>query len=511
MKNPLGIFPCILTALLSFFECASAQISWFPPVPVTSGDQDDTHASFVRRGPPYEGPRPEWMIFQRSSPATHSSAICAMQTTLYDNHWNDTIEVITVDTNAVNDFPAMAEQSWVPYPSPRMALWQRSVNGTSSVVASYDPGSGWSKALHIDSGFGSASPSVIPGDSGFAAVWIRSGRVVYAEFKHDAWSDLEIVSLHNDTLTAKPQVIDLTAYSGLPNKPLVIWESRLHDDSATTRILYSFRTDSSGWSLPDTIAATGQNLNPRFVKNSVYGPMTLSWESNRANSWQIFGAYGCYCPGGLWSTRSDVYVMPDTYEHRDASFTDIGIITGRNGNTTSADISFMAGVWLSTISGIAAVNIGTAGGYGAETFMPAEAVEYRNPIISTGTGYDPWEVWAVWESNESGYWNLHGSRTDIVLGVIDPENIPSTLTLAQNYPNPFNPTTTLSFVISHSSFVSLKVYDVPGREVATIVNEELPPGEYTRTWDAKGVPSGVYFYRMTAGRFSETKKLVIVR
>jgi predicted alpha/beta superfamily hydrolase len=83
--------------------------------------------------------------------------------------------------------------------------------------------------------------------------------------------------------------------------------------------------------------------------------------------------------------------------------------------------------------------------------------------------------------------------------------------LFQNYPNPFNPSTTLSFVIGQWSFVSLKVYDVLGIEVATIVNEEKPAGTYEITWNASNLPSGVYFYQLKAGSYAATKKLLLLK
>jgi len=91
------------------------------------------------------------------------------------------------------------------------------------------------------------------------------------------------------------------------------------------------------------------------------------------------------------------------------------------------------------------------------------------------------------------------------------ENKPSNFELAQNYPNPFNPSTTIQFQIPKSSFVNLKVYDILGKEVATLVNEEKPLGTYEVTWYAEHVPSGVYFYRIQAGNFVETKKLVLLK
>ncbi len=99
-----------------------------------------------------------------------------------------------------------------------------------------------------------------------------------------------------------------------------------------------------------------------------------------------------------------------------------------------------------------------------------------------------------------------------VTGVKDiSQTIPETFNLMQNYPNPFNPSTTISFSLPSKSFVSLKVYDVIGNEVATIVNQELSAGNYTKQWNAENMSSGVYYYQLKAGTFSETKKLVLLR
>jgi hypothetical protein len=83
--------------------------------------------------------------------------------------------------------------------------------------------------------------------------------------------------------------------------------------------------------------------------------------------------------------------------------------------------------------------------------------------------------------------------------------------LSQNYPNPFNPGTTISFSILHASFVTLTVYDVLGREAATLVNRTMEPGTYDAGFAGAGLPSGLYFYRLTAGPFTETRKMLLLR
>ena len=88
---------------------------------------------------------------------------------------------------------------------------------------------------------------------------------------------------------------------------------------------------------------------------------------------------------------------------------------------------------------------------------------------------------------------------------------PEKIILFQNYPNPFNPTTVLSFVISQRSFVTLKVFDVLGKDAATLVNEEKPAGNYKVSFNAGGLPSGIYFYQLRAGKFVVTKKMTIIK
>ena len=89
--------------------------------------------------------------------------------------------------------------------------------------------------------------------------------------------------------------------------------------------------------------------------------------------------------------------------------------------------------------------------------------------------------------------------------------IPALFKLNQNYPNPFNPSTEISFDIPKSSFVKLIIYDAAGREIELLANEDLKAGSYSVNWDASSYSSGVYFYKLIAGEFSETKKMVLIK
>jgi hypothetical protein len=92
----------------------------------------------------------------------------------------------------------------------------------------------------------------------------------------------------------------------------------------------------------------------------------------------------------------------------------------------------------------------------------------------------------------------------------DPIAMPSTFVLEQNHPNPFNPLTFIEYRLPADVQVTLKVYDVLGREMATIVDGLEHAGTYAVQWDASRVPSGIYFYRLRTGNFSTTRKLIVL-
>jgi hypothetical protein len=88
---------------------------------------------------------------------------------------------------------------------------------------------------------------------------------------------------------------------------------------------------------------------------------------------------------------------------------------------------------------------------------------------------------------------------------------PATFSLEQNYPNPFNPTTSIQYAIGSRQIITLKVYDVLGNEIATLVNEEKPAGEYEVEFNASELTSGIYFYQLKSGSFVETKKMILLK
>jgi hypothetical protein len=138
----------------------------------------------------------------------------------------------------------------------------------------------------------------------------------------------------------------------------------------------------------------------------------------------------------------------------------------------------------------------------AQTVYPISGTLNHNSFADTSNG------WAVTSNGEVIHYRPAGTSA------VDPRQesgVPAAYRLEQNYPNPFNPTTNVGFRIAHFGLVTLKVFDVLGQEVATLVNEQKEPGNYQVQFDASQLGSGVYFYTLKAGGFASTRKLLILR
>lgn len=182
------------------------------------------------------------------------------------------------------------------------------------------------------------------------------------------------------------------------------------------------------------------------------------------------------------------------------------------------------GIWTKVINGLTSTNITSAAVSGNNLFV---GVSGGGVFLTTDNGTN-------WSAVNTGLTNLYvyslavvgsdlyagtlasglwkRSLSDMVTTVEDNKiNQPSNFTLYQNYPNPFNPSTNIRFEVPTSGFVSLKVFDVLGREVAELLNEYKSVGNYDVNFDASKLTSGVYFYKLQTGNFSSTKKMVLTR
>ena len=183
-----------------------------------------------------------------------------------------------------------------------------------------------------------------------------------------------------------------------------------------------------------------------------------------------------------------------------------------NTGLTSADVRFLA---------ISGTNLfaGTRGGFFAGTPDGGVFLSTNNGTswtqVNTGLTNTNVQSLAISGTNlfagtrGDGVWRRPLSEMITSLHLSSSDHLPGEFSLEQNYPNPFNPSTNIGFAVPVGSFVSLKLYDLLGRAVATLVSEVLAPGSYEVTFDGVGLASGIYFYRLQAGPFVQTRKLVL--
>ena len=208
-----------------------------------------------------------------------------------------------------------------------------------------------------------------------------------------------------------------------------------------------------------------------------------------------------------------------------------------NGNDIFASITDSGGVYRSTDNGISWTRtslfnkfIRSIAVYGNNIFAAADNIGGTGGIYFSSNNGDNWSLKNEGFNNiPSQFYSLTIANNLVLTGVslnnslwqrplseiVNVQNmgleIPSSYSLEQNYPNPFNPKTVISFQLPVDSKVLIKIYDVQGREVETLVNEMLQAGTYSTQWNASAYPSGVYFYRMQADGYTVTKRMTLIK
>ena len=147
------------------------------------------------------------------------------------------------------------------------------------------------------------------------------------------------------------------------------------------------------------------------------------------------------------------------------------------------------------------------------TLLPfqTEMIEVMFKPVAEGFFTDTLHIRSETDTSRIAQILVIAGRTDTTYSIVPNEIIAADFKLAQNFPNPFNPFTTIKFSIPEQCNVVLKIYDVLGKEVATLVNEEKPAGEYEVEFNASGLTSGIYFYKLQAGDYNRTRKMILLR
>ncbi|OGU77132.1 MAG: hypothetical protein A2W11_11295 [Ignavibacteria bacterium RBG_16_35_7] len=269
------------------------------------------------------------------------------------------------------------------------------------------------------------------------------------------------------------------------------------DENSNPLIINNLITSNNSIDYGGGIAING-NSNPRFVNNTI--------SMNSAND-----------GGGILSWNNSHPIIENSILWNNSAPINPEISECCN-STTTVLYSDVPGGW----PGIGNINTDplftdTINFYLSEI---SKCIDAGNPDSTFNDPEDPLNPgYALWPAmgtlrNDMGTYGGPGAAGQLPVSVEEPDpinQIPIRFALYQNFPNPFNPTTVISWQLPISGYVSLKVYDVLGNEITTLVNEEKPAGSNEIEFDASGLPSGIYFYKLQAGNFVETKKMILLK
>lgn len=256
--------------------------------------------------------------------------------------------------------------------------------------------------------------------------------------------------------------------------------------------------------------------------NSVYGPVVLHIDSlyqmwylglSQNNLWQI--GYATSMDGVNWSKHPNNPVLAVSAGEWDATAVGVGSVLFFDGqyhiyyHGTSGDpLSGWEIGYATSPDGITwtkdtlnnPILTGAPGGW--------DAINAGFPrVIKDGNRYRMW-----YTGRASGSIDRMGYAEEVITGIETSDGTPpERFELKQNYPNPFNPATTITFSLTQSGFVTLKVYNILGKAVATLLEAHKPAGQYAVNFDASGLTSGIYYYTLTADGLKKSRKMVLLR
>ena len=255
--------------------------------------------------------------------------------------------------------------------------------------------------------------------------------------------------------------------------------------------------------------------NPEFTNGSQGSPTTLNLYSDNLNiypGWPNQGVGEHYATPviGKLSNSNELIICDNNWEATNPN--GFGNIFAYNKDGSSLPWSPLRPIGL--VKGVALADINNDG---SVELIAISSKTLREAYLHI------WTIPGIPFSHKDFPWPMYGHdryRTN-QLGFIPPDepvgiqptstNIPEKFSLFQNYPNPFNPATTIKFDIKNSAFTKLSVFDILGREIQILVNEELKTGSYSLVFDGSEYNSGVYFYRLSSGDFTETKRMLLIK
>ena len=499
MKNFIFAILIILGFSISI---SYSQTIWTPPQKLTNGfvDRNPSFGSKYFIGVTFNLYSSEYLIFERY--INTYSQICVLRlgtTTILDS-------VIYLTTNSFlkrNPSISYYSPSYLSNITKAIALWESNEKGKWDIFGKcFNGQTGWGNVFPFDTSTGNKSkPRSVRLDSmNYLVVYEKNGDIILKKFNPFT----QVIS-YDTNLTATDTAFCSNPYAYFSptsqNSYVVTFEKRKPDN----KFAIYFRKSNAlpVWTAPDTIAFLGNNIFDSFTISNFSYP-TVIFESDR-NGYSDIYATSLSNP----LQQEKVFTSPTNpgFDYKNFVYVYYPIITDY--------IGFNVCAYTKRKSDSTKVMFSSRG-YPLNDSTTICDTSKKTSITMNGGIYNlSWYsmIWVIFNKDSASYSNLWARRININLTEIKKisEIVPTSFSLSQNYPNPFNSNSKIKMQISKLSDVKLIVYNILGKEVSTLVNEKLNPGTYEIIFDGSNLPSGVYFNKLTAGDFSDTKKMILMK
>ena len=481
--------------LFGFSTLYSQSFQWDKSQKLTNG--------FVDRNPSFDTKnnyscgtyRKAFLVFERTITAPNSD-ICVMKFTK-DSAFTSNIKYLT-SGNTINHNPKISWPNNYFYDTIEVAfvVWERTENSRVNIYGCTFYNNIWSEPFPIDTGSGiKATPQVLHNSANlFSIVYENNGDIIFKQVDAvtHAISDVFNLTASDPIQCTKPCILK-SQFSPM----YIVCYQRLKSNGEYA-IFFQKATSIFDWTV-DSVTTDGNNINPQFAA-SAPADRPLIFESNRTGKYKIYyWSYGYY--------MNYIPYLPDYNYSNYQNFlypqiTKVSSLFNSVLAKTNSGFKLMVGYYVGQIS---------------DSLLISDTL--HKPVVTMGNGILDWPaslqamVWTVFNKDSAGYSMLYAFGKKIYISSVNQigNEMPSAYILHQNYPNPFNPSTKINFAIPKEGFVSLKIYDMLGREIKTLFNDNLKAGTYTIDFNAGLLTSGIYFYKLQSGTFTDVHKMILLK
>jgi hypothetical protein len=491
----------------------SQSYGWQKVDTVTSGGFDDYNPQIDHGGrvPSAFPVKDNWMVFERWNSGTPS--IASMKYLGQELSWDPTVYTISpASPGVIQKLPDVCStaggfliDSIYVSKSLTLASWEEKSDSNWDIYYSTcDPdSSNWSLPISLTNDIGNnEQPKVrVFSDSSFIVLWKRDSTILYSLVGPKSVSNPKQLANSNSDRAD----FDFYYRLAFSTNGMLVWTNEGMNGNRYCLAAQIYTLDFTTVSSPDTIKCDGDIQNPCIMALLSY-PTGFTFDlkiNGRYEAWMAY--YDSWPP--TWHTEMiDGDTSSDNLHAAFFSPPQLTATVSKAIDRTSQFVPWGFSVWERRTSGDTSL-----------VFSDADTVinsgYNRNPVISSSVfyyGVNLYMGYAVFESNRTGSSHIYARYFFYNLGKVNDKNpTPLTFYLRQNYPNPFNPTTMITYRLPAASHATLKVYDVLGRLVETLVDGRQTPGEHSVAFDAKRLASGVYFYQLRTGGLTETKKMLV--